>query len=54
MQELRIGCELFKPLGAYLPPGQGRSANLNGFGEDAWGRVYAFSNFGGIYRLALR
>jgi glucose/arabinose dehydrogenase len=43
-----------RPLGAYLPPGQGRSANLNGFGEDAWGRVYAFSNFGGIYRLALR
>lgn len=42
-----------RSLGAYLPPGQGMSANLNGFGEDAWGRVYLFSNYGGIYRLAL-
>lgn len=43
-----------RPLGAYLPPGRGKSANLNGFGEDGWGRVYALSNFGGVYRLILR
>jgi glucose/arabinose dehydrogenase len=40
-----------RPLGIYLPPGRGKGANLNGFGEDGWGRVYLLSNFGGIYRL---
>lgn len=40
--------------GAYLPPGRGRSASLNGFGEDAWGRVYLLTNQGGVFRLTLR
>ena len=39
-----------RPLGAYLPPGKGKSAFINGFGEDAMRRVYVFSNFGGVYR----
>jgi glucose/arabinose dehydrogenase len=42
------------PLGAFPPSGKGRSAAINGFGEDAWGRVYVFDNHGGVYRLALR
>jgi hypothetical protein len=40
-----------RPLGAYLPPGRDAHPTLNGFGEDGWGRVYLFSNTGGIYRL---
>lgn len=38
-------------LKAFLPPGKGKHPTLNGFGEDGWGRVYLFSNTGGIYRL---
>ncbi|MGK2931837.1 MAG: hypothetical protein ACSLFD_03555 [Solirubrobacterales bacterium] len=40
-----------KPLGTFMPPGRGEQPALNGFGEDEWGRVYAFSDFGEIYRL---
>ncbi len=40
-----------KPLKAFLPPGKGEHPTLNGMGEDGWGRVYLFSNTGGIYRL---
>jgi glucose/arabinose dehydrogenase len=40
-----------QPLGAYLPPGKGKHPALNGIGEDGWGRVYLFSNYGGVYRL---
>ncbi|MDQ2700595.1 MAG: PQQ-dependent sugar dehydrogenase [Actinomycetota bacterium] len=38
-------------IGTFIPPGKGEHPALNGFGEDGWGRVYAFSDFGGIYRL---
>jgi hypothetical protein len=34
-----------------MPPGRGQYPALNGIGEDGWGRVYLFSNFGEIYRL---
>lgn len=40
-----------RPLGIPMPPGQGRHPALNGFGTDARGRVYLFSNFGPVYRL---
>ncbi|MBK8294510.1 MAG: PQQ-dependent sugar dehydrogenase [Solirubrobacterales bacterium] len=40
-----------KFLGTYMPPGKGHQPALNGFGEDQAHHVYAFSNFGGIYRL---
>ncbi len=40
-----------RPLNAYLPPGKDEHPTLNGFGEDGWGRVYLFSNTGGIYRM---
>ena len=40
-----------KPLGSFMPPGKREQVSLNGFGEDEWGRVYAFSDLGGIYRL---
>ena len=40
-----------KFLGTYMPPGKGHQPALNGFGEDQANHVYAFSNFGGIYRL---
>ncbi|MGK2955899.1 MAG: PQQ-dependent sugar dehydrogenase [Solirubrobacterales bacterium] len=40
-----------KPLGAFMPPGKGEHSALNGFGEDGRGNVYAFSNYGPIYRL---
>lgn len=43
-----------KFIGTYMPPGKGKHPALNGFGEDGWGRVYAFSNFGEIYRLSQR
>ena len=42
-----------RPLKAFLPPGKGEHPTLNGMGEDGWGRVYLFSNTGGIYRLSL-
>jgi len=38
-------------IGSFMPPGKGEHPALNGFGEDGWGRVYAFSDFGDIYRL---
>lgn len=41
-----------KGLGAFMPPGKGKHPALNGFGEDGWGRVYALSNFGDVYRLS--
>jgi hypothetical protein len=34
-----------------MPPGRGKPPALNGMGEDVWGRVYLFSNFGNVYRL---
>ena len=40
-----------KALGSFMPPGKGKHPALNGWGEDGWGRVYALSNFGEIYRL---
>ena len=40
-----------KSIGTFLPPGKGEHPALNGFAEDGWGRVYALSNFGEIYRL---
>jgi glucose/arabinose dehydrogenase len=40
-----------KPLGAYMPPGKGEHPALNGFGEDGEHHVYAYSNFGPIYRI---
>lgn len=40
-----------QPLKAYLPPGKDEHPTLNGFGEDGRGRVYLFSNTGGIYRM---
>ena len=43
-----------QPLGAVPRSGRGRSAAINGFGEDARGRVYVFNNHGDVYRLALR
>ena len=38
-------------LGPAMPPGRGEHPALNGIGEDTWGRIYLFSNFGQIYRL---
>ena len=38
-------------LGPPMPPGRGKQPALNGMGEDVWGRVYLFSNFGNVYRL---
>ncbi|HTU14755.1 MAG TPA: PQQ-dependent sugar dehydrogenase [Solirubrobacterales bacterium] len=43
-----------KFIGTYMPPGKDQHPALNGFGEDGWGRVYALSNFGEIYRLSQR
>lgn len=43
-----------RPAGFYLPPGEGRHSALNGFGTDGFKRVYAFSHFGGIYRIVQR
>lgn len=40
-----------KPLGAFLPPGKGEHSALNGWGTDADRHVYAYSNFGPIYRV---
>jgi len=39
------------PLAATLPTPKGESPALNGFGTDARGRVYPFSNRGPVYRL---
>lgn len=41
-------------LDADLPTAEGRSTAINGFGEDASGRVYVFNNYGAVYRLVLR
>jgi hypothetical protein len=38
----------------FLPPGPGRYTALNGFGADGYHRIYALSNFGGIYRIVQR
>jgi len=43
-----------RPTGIYLPPGPGRYTALNGFGVDGFRRIYALSNFGGIYRIVQR
>lgn len=43
-----------KPAGFYLPPGKDRHSALNGFGVDGFKRIYAFSHFGGIYRIVQR
>lgn len=43
-----------RPLGPAMPPGAGKQPALNGIGEDGWGRIYLFSNFGQIYRLYQR
>ena len=40
-----------RTIGSFMPPGKGEHPALNGFGEDGWGRVYAFSDSGSIYRL---
>lgn len=40
--------------GFFLPPGRNRHPALNGFGVDGFKRLYAFSNFGGIYRIVRR
>jgi hypothetical protein len=43
-----------RPTGVFLPPGPGRYTALNGFGADGYHRIYALSNFGGIYRIVQR
>lgn len=43
-----------KPTGLFMPPGKNRHPAMNGFGVDGFKRVYAFSNFGGIYRIVQR
>lgn len=40
-----------RPLNAFLPPGKDEHPTLNGFGEDARGKLYLFSNTGGIYKM---
>lgn len=43
-----------RPTGIHLPPGAGKYSALNGFGVDGFRRVFALSNFGGIYRIVQR
>ncbi len=43
-----------RPAGFFLPPGRGKHSALNGFGMDGFKRLYAFSHFGGIYRIVQR
>ncbi len=38
-------------IGSFLPPGKDQHSALNGFGVGAGNKVYAFSNFGPVYRL---
>lgn len=38
-------------IGSFMPPGKGEQPAINGFGEDAGGRVYALTGYGDIYRL---
>jgi len=40
-----------KPAGIFLPPGKGQHSALNALAEDGWGRIFALSNFGGVYLL---
>ncbi len=42
-----------RPAGFKLPA-RGKAALLNGFGVDGFHRLYAFSHFGGIYRIVQR
>ena len=37
--------------GIFLPPGKGQHSALNALAEDGWGRIFALSNFGGVYLL---
>lgn len=38
-----------RPAGFYLPPGKNEHSALNALVEDGWGRIFALSNFGGVY-----
>ncbi|MBK5232654.1 MAG: PQQ-dependent sugar dehydrogenase [Thermoleophilia bacterium] len=38
-------------LGTFMPPGKGEQPSLNGFGVDQADHVYAFSDYGEIYKL---